>query len=454
MRRILAVGVLVFLGFVPGKDGQKFGDWGEPVSLGTVVNSLSYDACPTISKSGLSLYFRSDRPDGHGGFDIYVSHRDSLEDPWEAPVNLGPTINGKYNEYCSAFSLDGYWMVFVSNRPGVGSQDLWISHRKDKWDDFGWETPINLGAPINSTAQENGPCLFNNEATGKTLLYFTSGRPAGLPGFADLNIWVSEGSLEDKNVSFEAPKLVKELSSNYTDYQPTIRKDGLEIIFASNRPGSIPSGSNRYPDLWVSTRESTLDPWSEPENLGTLVNSAAFDFHPTLSWDGTTLIFASERGGAAVGWGDLYMTTRKIRGPKDTLSPLTGSLVGSATIEPINNVCPQSYAKVTTLASGNLSHLGLTKAQFTHCAPFGGPSAYTDGKLTLTAANGDELRATYKYTPTPILLHFEGGTGRFESAEGTAKIDYEVTMMFDKDGNPDVSVPWPWRAILKGSINY
>lgn len=341
MKRILAVGALVFLGFMQGiqgedgkkfgdwgkpEDGPKFGDWGSPVNLGTVVNSTSYDACPTISKDGLSLYFRSNRPGGYGGFDIYVSQRDSLDAPWEEPVNLGPTINTTSGEFCSTFSVDGHWMIFVSDRPGVGSQDLWISHRKDKRDDFSWETPMNLGAPINSAGQENGPCLFNDEATGKTFLYFSSTRlTSSEDATPDLNIWVSEGSLEDGNVFFEAPKLVTELSLDCTngmppftsiDYQPTVREDGLEIIFASNRPGSQsnPNLPGVGPDLWFATRKSTSDPWSQPENLGAIVNSDVYDFHPTLSLDGTTLIFASDRG--TPGLADLYMTTRsKLRGP-------------------------------------------------------------------------------------------------------------------------------------------
>jgi hypothetical protein len=313
MRRILAISVLAFLGFVPGEDTKKFTDWSEPVNLGPVINSTSYDACPTISKSGLSLYFRSDRldPDAQGGFDIYVSQRDSLEDPWEAPVNLGSTINGPSNEYCSSFSVDGHWMIFVSDRL-VGNdnrgQDLWVSHRKDKRDDFGWETPVNLGPIVNSSAAENGPCLFNDEATGQTLLYYSSGRRGGL---RPLDIYVSTAISEDKDV-FGPPTLITELSTNYQDYQPTLSKDGLEIIFASNRPG----GSG-YVDLWFSTRPSTLDPWLPPENLGMVMNSNLNDFHPTLSWDGTTLIFASERAGAAAGWGDLYISTRtKLKGPR------------------------------------------------------------------------------------------------------------------------------------------
>jgi Tol biopolymer transport system component len=202
-------------------------------------------------------------------------------------------------------------MIFVSNRlvENVNrGQDLWVSHRKDKRDDFGWETPVNLGATINSPMNENGPCLFNDEATGQTLLYYSSARGGGLGG---LDIYVSLIVLDKDGIIVGQPSPVAGLNTNAQDYQPTLSKDGLEIIFASGRPG----GSG-YVDLWYSTRPSTLDPWLPPQNLGPTVNSTAYDFHPTLSWDGTTLIFASERAGGA-GWGDLYISTRtKLKGPK------------------------------------------------------------------------------------------------------------------------------------------
>jgi Tol biopolymer transport system component len=290
-----------------GDDPPNFSAWSAPVNLGPTVNSPQYDACPTIAKSGLSLYFRSNRPGGKGSFDIYVTQRDSPDDPWEAPVNLGATINTPAGEFCTAFSPDGHWMVFVSDRGveagGCGGQDLWISHRKDKRNDFGWETPHNLGCVVNSTAQENGPAWVEDEATGRTMLYFSSARPGGL---GLLDIYVSE-SESDKKGDFGLPSLVTELSTSFIDYQPTLRKDGLELIFSSNRPG----GLGTSPDLWVSTRESTEDPWSPPVNLGSVVNSTAFDFHPSLSFDRTTLFFASERGGG----GELWMSTRsKVKG--------------------------------------------------------------------------------------------------------------------------------------------
>jgi hypothetical protein len=98
---------------------------------------------------------------------------------------------------------------------------------------------------------------------------------------------------------------VFELGSPQTDARPNLRDDGREIFFYSNRPDSI-GGSL---DLWTSTRETCLDAWSTPVNLGGTVNSASSEQHPTLSCDGETLIFSSNRPGG-FGLSDLYMTTR------------------------------------------------------------------------------------------------------------------------------------------------
>lgn len=307
--------LFVFEALVSADNGPKFSDWCEAVNLGPVINSGADDACPTLSKDGLSLYFRSNRSGGYGDFDIYVSQRGSLNDPWGTPVNLGSIINSLYPEFCTGFSIDGHWMLFVSIlRPGgFGMQDIYLSHRKDNRDDFGWETPRNLGSVINTSGFENGPCLFTDEDTGKTLLYFTRGNliaPNPYPGY---DIYVSE-VISLKDLTFGPATPVTELNvAGVADYQPAVRKDGLEVVFASSRTGSL----SPLPDLWVSTRESTSDPWSTPVNLGSKVNSTGWDFHPTLSWDATTMIFASDRAGGS-GLTDLYICTRiKLKGPKE-----------------------------------------------------------------------------------------------------------------------------------------
>ena len=303
----------------------QYGPWSAPVNLGPVINSGSNEQHPAISKDGLSLYFASDRTGagGLGGLDIYVSQRacTDTDDPacaWQAPANLGPNVNSAGNDLAPTFSPDGHWLYFHSNgRGGCGGADLFVSHRHDKRDDFGWEPAENLGCVVNSAFNDAGPTIFEDEATGVTTLYFTvqNNPPTSDQGF---DIYAST-RIGDEG-AFGPPALVPELSSPYRDTRTAIRRDGLEIFLSSGRPGDDLVGhSAGSEDLWVSTRATTSDVWSPPLNLnlvnqqlgGPPINSPAFDGAPALSFDGTTLYFFSDRtdlGG--FGKRDLYVTTR------------------------------------------------------------------------------------------------------------------------------------------------
>jgi len=59
-----AAALLAVLVFATSASGQNFSAWSPAVNLGPVVNTTSDDGCPFITKSGLSLYFRSNRPGG------------------------------------------------------------------------------------------------------------------------------------------------------------------------------------------------------------------------------------------------------------------------------------------------------------------------------------------------------------------------------------------------------
>ncbi|MDQ6653052.1 MAG: hypothetical protein M3Y84_09940, partial [Acidobacteriota bacterium] len=217
-------------------------------------------------------------------------------------------LNTPFDEGNPAFSRDGHLLFFQTKRPGgLGGIDIWVSRRNHTHDDFNWEPPVNLGPGVNSSADDNGPTYFENDEDGAPQLYFGSSRPGGL-GAAD--IYLSEQMADG---SFGPATLVTELSSPMNENRPSIRRDGLEIFFQSNRTGSIGTAS----DLWVATRESTLDVWSTPVNLGPTINTTFIEQNAYLSSDATALFFASDRPGGLGGL-DLYMTTRtKVRGKSD-----------------------------------------------------------------------------------------------------------------------------------------
>jgi Tol biopolymer transport system component len=263
------------------------------------VNSLYDDFASHVSKDGLSLYFASNRPNGLGGEDLWVSRRGSRDDAWSTPVNVGSAVNTDANERSPALSRDGHLLFFASTRTdGLGGFDIWVAWRAHTHDDLGWQPPVNLGSPVNTASNDIGPSYFENDDLGIPILYFVSNRPGGLGA---IDIYSSELMA---NGSFGPAVLVSELSGASGDITPHVRHDGLEVFIASNRPGTI--GIN---DLWASTRDTVSDPWSEPFNLGPAVNGGVNDTFPSVSSDGQTLFFSSNRPDG-FGMGDIYVSTR------------------------------------------------------------------------------------------------------------------------------------------------
>jgi hypothetical protein len=297
-RVVLSAGALACLVSYPTAQ-PKFSDWAAPMNLGFVVNSAANDQAPAVSKDGLSLYFHSDRP-GFGMNDLWVSQRDSVDDPWGFPENLGEVINSTAVESRPSLSRDGHWLFFSSNRAGgfAPGLDIWASYRQHVHDDLGWQPPVHLGPGINAAgSSEIEASYIENDDEGGPLLYFASNRP----GLGAFDIYVSE-LLADS--TWGAATLVSDLSSSMPDQSVSVRYDGLEA-FITKGAAPLPAGF----DLWVSTREAVFDAWSEPVNLGSAVNSAVGDESPHITSDRQALYFESSRGGG-FGRSDLWMTTR------------------------------------------------------------------------------------------------------------------------------------------------
>lgn len=284
------IAILLALAFLPMAWAQHFGPWSPRVNIGPPVNTQQLENNPFISKDGLSLYFtRLECETCSSGppQDIWVSHRETVDSAWGVPEKLPNTINSVYVENTASSTIDGHYLFFISNRPGgCGKQDIYMSRRQNKKVDSGeggWELAVNLGCTINSTAREQGPVLFEDETTGKITMYFNSQRV----GNRD-DIYSSELQPDG---TWSLPQPVTELNSPADDSMPVLSRDGLEIYFVSTRPGSIidPDGVPSA-DIWMSTRASTSERWSEPQNV-TALNSLNWEGRPALSFDGTAIYF-------------------------------------------------------------------------------------------------------------------------------------------------------------------
>ena len=212
---------------------------------------------------------------------IYVSH---LEDGgWTTP-RVAP-FSGTYSDIDPFISPNGQRLYFSSIRPvdGVvnGDIDLWMVERTAN----GWSEPVHLGPEVNSpTADELYP-----SASADGTLYFASGPFFPQPG-RHFDVYSAERSGDGF-----APRQALGGGVNTTtvaggglqdawEFNPEISVDGKTLVFTSLRPGGYGLG-----DLYVSHLHQ--GEWSPARNLGPAVNTAADEYHPTLSRDRRSLWF-------------------------------------------------------------------------------------------------------------------------------------------------------------------
>ncbi len=148
------------------------GKWQPAKNMGTTINTEYHDASIGLSPDGKTLFLYKDE----NGGDIYVSEM-KKDSSWSEPHPISDQINSPYNENSVSISPDGSTMFFTSDRPGgLGGIDVWISRADKKGK---WGPPSNLGEPVNTAGNEDGPFM---DYDGKTL-YFSSNAHEGMGGY-------------------------------------------------------------------------------------------------------------------------------------------------------------------------------------------------------------------------------------------------------------------------------
>lgn len=143
-------------------------EWGEEKPFDYNGSSFS-NGWPFISPDGNALYFASNRPDGFGGFDLYVSYR--MGNTWSAPENLGPTVNSPGDEISPFF--DGTHLYFSSNwHPGMGGYDIFRAEEANGR----WARIFHLGNLINSARDDYGFIYESRRNIGYMVSNRTGGR--------------------------------------------------------------------------------------------------------------------------------------------------------------------------------------------------------------------------------------------------------------------------------------
>ncbi len=271
------------------QSGPRFSEWSMPLPL-PELNTSAAEYPNGISRDGLSLYFHRSNPGT--GEDLYVVHKSELGPGWDIPIKLPDTINTNYSERAAFISANGHWLFFGSDRPnGIGGNDLYVSWRSDVHSDDAWEPAVNLSA-VNSVGFDSGPTVFEDEASGTMQLYFNSAPfPGGTQAKADIYVSIlgPEG--------FGLPSPVTELNSTAQEGRPYLRRDGREIFFQSNRDGVM----KIWTSTRASTTEPWSQPVIAVSPADLNDSSVTYVGTPVLSWDWNTLYVGVIRPGIDMG---------------------------------------------------------------------------------------------------------------------------------------------------------
>jgi hypothetical protein len=263
---------------------------------------------------------------------------------WSPPANLasvpgtGAGISTPATDGCASLSPDGLTIAFTSNR--TGDFDIYVATRPDRSAAFG--TAQRLPAPVNGNTIDACPTLlhgnrmiftsFRDDAAGD--LYETRQGPNGWtapqrfgpninqPGIQEESAAIYENAeghevmLFSRRNASDPGKIYESVDggpaslvaggphSSAADNRPSVTHDGLTIFFDSDRYGTLGG-----PDLYYSTRSNTHEPFGPAIHLGGL-SSGGFDARPFISWDGTTLTFSSARAGNPSPAPDIWFSTR------------------------------------------------------------------------------------------------------------------------------------------------
>ena len=243
---------MVFAGELSGQAHQSFDiyisyytpqGWSEPQSMGDNINSDFYESGPTLSPDKRALYFCSNRPDGYGGLDLYVSYRQP-NGKWGPAVNMGPDINSAGDEKAPFIHADNQTLYYTSDGlPGYGESDIFVIRKNTNGE---WGKPENLGYPINTIENEGSLAV---SADGLTAYYASdrSDSRGGLdlykfdlrPDIRPYRTLYVKGKVIDKKTNKTLPSSVELIENNSNKPLMKVQTDELGAYFIT-----LPTGND------------------------------------------------------------------------------------------------------------------------------------------------------------------------------------------------------------------
>jgi outer membrane protein OmpA-like peptidoglycan-associated protein len=204
-------------------------------------------------------------------------------------------VNSADDEYFPNLTADGNTLVFTrlmtSRQPHPDSlrqEDLCQA----LWDGASFSQPEPFSPPVGTPWNEGAQTLRQD---GRIMIFTACNRP-DTKGGCDLYLSLKTGSNWNIPINLGYP-----VNTRYWESTPCLSPDGRYLFFSSNRPGGY-GGM----DLWRSEKLKSGG-WSDPVNLGKVINTSGDEMTPVCDADPTSLCFASN-GHPGMGGFDLFRT--------------------------------------------------------------------------------------------------------------------------------------------------
>lgn len=181
---------------------RRGSSWSPPkVVLSDRTSNMGH---PTLTGDELTIFFSSSKRDNYGERDIYMAKRESTEDDFGEPINLGPVINTSGDEKFPRLKNDSILYFSSNGHPGFGGLDIFYSVRKNETD---FSEPQNIFPPINSHSDDFGMIFHPELEQG----FFSSNREGGMGGddvygFSERTLlFAIQGDVSDANSGLNIP---------------------------------------------------------------------------------------------------------------------------------------------------------------------------------------------------------------------------------------------------------
>lgn len=240
---------------------------------GIICLDNRFEGCGAFSPDGRMFYFTITNENFSSQKLLFCEY---VKNKWTKPDTA--SFSKVFNNLEPFFSFDGQKLFFSSDRDKKTKENRRDFYFVNKLEN-GWSEPIKLDTPINSDYTE---FYFRQSKNGT--IYFASNRPGG-NGVVNIYFIKSDNGKYEKLSNIGS---VININNGYTG-DPCIAPDESYIIFPSARTVGANNG-----DLYISFNENGT--WTEPVNMGNLINTTANEYGPFLSPDGKYLFFIRHDG--------------------------------------------------------------------------------------------------------------------------------------------------------------